>query len=51
MQATDPETVLEHKLCVRQPSSLDRGHWGLGHVTLAGDSAHPLRPTNGKASI
>ena len=51
MQATDPATVLEHKLYVRQPSSLDKGHWGVGQVTLAGDSAHPMRPTNGEASF
>lgn len=51
MNATDPATVVEHKLHIRQPSSLDRGHWGVGRVTLAGDAAHPMRPTNGEPVV
>lgn len=47
IEATDPETVLEHKLHVRRPSSLDGGHWGVGRVTLVGDAAHAMLPTSG----
>ena len=45
--ATDPGTVLQHHLHVRHPCSLDRGHWGVGRVTLVGDAAHAMRAVSG----
>ena len=43
---TAPEEVLVHDLYDRPP----RPDWGVGHVTLIGDAAHPMTPNTGQGA-
>jgi hypothetical protein len=43
--ATQPEVMLEHDICYRPSWKSPEGALGEGPLTLAGDTAHALRPT------
>lgn len=44
VKRTDPSTVTQHGLYIREPTDDPNKTWGRGRVTLIGDAAHAFLP-------
>lgn len=45
VEATSPQSLVEHGVYTRPASSINPGCFGKDRVVIIGDAAHPLRPT------